>query len=82
MLFEALPKQPDSFGIGYAAFQLQSKKAHEGKLVTNLVFDEVIGESVHFLQFNTLNMSTTSIEAPPVFRLPRGGVHATSFSFC
>ena len=22
------------------------------------------------------------IEVPPVFRLPRGGVHATSFSFC
>ena len=21
-------------------------------------------------------------EVPPVFRLPRGGVHATSFSFC
>ena len=21
-------------------------------------------------------------EIPPVFRLPRGGVHATSFSFC
>ena len=28
------------------------------------------------------DLDFTGGEVPPVFRLPRGGVHATSFSFC
>ena len=29
-----------------------------------------------------MRIGEVAAEVPPVFRLPRGGVHATSFSFC
>ena len=43
-----------------------------GKTAPNTYFHRIISPGAH----------TLSTEVPSVFRLPKGGFHATSFSFC
>src|SRR5271154_4368033 len=50
LVLELLTKQPDRLGVRDPVFKLQSQETHEGKTISDLIFNTVIRQIVQLLQ--------------------------------